>query len=112
MKLPGKHQFGDIGDKRGTIVEKGATAERMQFLKALLEHNGFEVLVTEERRKKEDDPVTYTVGVTDLIFNPTIWIYGRRLKTPDGHIVTQEYWFGNTEQTKPQYWNKRFGFKE
>jgi len=111
MKLPGKHQFGDIGDKRGTIVEKGVSAERMEFLKSLLEHNGFEVLVAEDRRKKEEDPVTYTIGVTDLIFNPTIWIYGRKLKTPDGRIVTQDYWFQKNTETNPQYWKERFGYK-
>ena len=111
MKLPGKHQFGDIGDRRGTIVEKGVSAERMEFLKKLLEHNGFEVLVAEDRRKKEDDPVTYTVGVTDLIFNPTIWIYARKLRTPDGKIVTQSYWFQEDEDTSPQYWKKRFGYR-
>ncbi len=109
MKLPGKHQFGDIGDRRGTIVEKGVSAERMEFLKKLLEHNGFEVLVAEDRRKKEDDPVTYTVGVTDLIFNPTIWIYARKLRTPDGKIVTQSYWFQEADDTSPQYWKERFG---
>ncbi len=110
MKLPGKHQFGEIDGKRGTIVEKGASEERMQFLKTLLEYNGFEVLIQEERRKSEEDPVTYTVGVTDLIFNPTIWIYERKLKTPDGKIVTQAYWFQESEDTNPQYWKKRFGY--
>ncbi len=110
MKLPGKHQFGDIGDKRGTIVEKGASKERMEFLKALLEHNGFEVLVAEEKRRNEEDPVTYIVGVTDLVFNPTIWIYERKLKTLDGKRVTQAYWFQETEDTSPQYWKRRFGY--
>jgi hypothetical protein len=37
-------------------------------------------------------PETFTVGVTDYTFNPTNAIYGRALKTPDGHIVTAAYW--------------------
>ena len=37
-------------------------------------------------------PSTYTVGVTDVTFNPTNAIFGRILKTPDGHVVTQAYW--------------------
>lgn len=37
-------------------------------------------------------PETYTVGVTDLTFNPTNAIFGRILRTPEGHIVTLAYW--------------------
>ena len=37
-------------------------------------------------------PDTYTVGVTDYTFNTTNAIYGRALKTPDGHVVTMAYW--------------------
>lgn len=37
-------------------------------------------------------PTTYTVGVTDVTFNPTNAIFGRILKTPDGHVVTAAYW--------------------
>jgi hypothetical protein len=35
---------------------------------------------------------TFTVGVTDTMFNPTNAIFGRLLKTRDGHIVTLAYW--------------------
>ena len=38
-------------------------------------------------------PETFTVGVTNLAFNPTNAIFGRLLKTKDGHIVTQAYWY-------------------
>lgn len=37
-------------------------------------------------------PSTYTVGVTDLTFNPINAIFGRILKTKDNRIVTQAYW--------------------
>ncbi len=42
-------------------------------------------------------PSTYTVGVTDLRFNPTNAVFGRSLHTPDGHVVTLAYW--NQEDT-------------
>jgi len=37
-------------------------------------------------------PETFTVGVTDMMFNPINAIFGRLLKTPDGHTVTLAYW--------------------
>jgi len=40
-----------------------------------------------------------------MVFNPTIWVFQRKLKTFDGHKVTQDYWNQRTEDTKPQYWN-------
>lgn len=104
MVLEGKHSFGSIGDTRVTFVEKGVDENRRDFLKELLEHNGFEVIIDEEKRKTEDDPQLYTVAVTDMVFNPTIWVFQRRLKTKDGRIVSQDYWLQKTEETKPQYW--------
>lgn len=105
MALAGKHQFGAIGDQRVTFVEKKIEQDRMEFLKKLLEVNDFEVVIQEEKRKSEEDPQLYTVAVTDMVFNPTVYVFQRRLKTMDGrHIVTQDYWNQVTEETKPQYW--------
>jgi len=105
MSLAGKHQFGAIGDQRVTFVEKKIEKERMEFLTKLLEVNDFEVVIQEEKRKSEEDPQLYTVAVTDMVFNPTIYVFQRRLKTIDGkHIVTQDYWNQVTEETNPQYW--------
>jgi len=104
MGLAGKHLFGSIEDTRVTFVEKKIEEDRKNFLKKLLEHNGFEVLIQEEKRKTEEEPQLYTVAVTDMVFNPTVWIFQRILKTFDGHKVTQDYWNQRTEDTKPQYW--------
>ena len=104
MGLAGKHTFGSIEETRVTFVEKKTDENRRDFLKKILEHNGFEVLIEEEKRKTEEDPQLYTVAVTDMIFNPTIWVFERRLKTLDGHILTQDYWNQVSEDTKPQYW--------
>ena len=102
--LDGKHSFGSIGETRVTFVEKGVDQDRVDFLKKLLEHNGFEVILEEEKKKAEEDSQLYTVAVTDMVFNPTIWIFERKMRTLDGHKVTQDYWFQRTEETKPQYW--------
>ena len=40
----------------------------------------------------EIPPASFTVGVTDVTFNPTNAIFGRLLKAPRGHIVTLAYW--------------------
>lgn len=97
--------FGAIGEQRVTFVEKKIDGKRLEFLKKLLEVNGFEVIVNEEKRKSEEEPQLYTIGVTDMVFNPTVYIFQRRLKTLDGkHIVNQDYWNQRSDEAKPQYW--------
>lgn len=97
--------FGSIEETRVTFVEKGVSENRKEFLKKLLEHNGFEVIVEEDKRKTEEDPQLYTVAVTDMVFNPTIWVYHRKLKTFDGRKVNQDYWEQRSDDTNPHYWN-------
>jgi len=104
MALTGKHSFGSIGETRVTFVEKKVEENRRDFLKKLLEHNGFEVIIEEEKRKTEEEPQLYTVAVTDMVFNPTIWVYERKMKTFDGHKVTPDYWEQRSTETNPHYW--------
>jgi hypothetical protein len=104
MTLSGKHLFGSIDETRVTFVEKKVDASRIDFLKKILEHNNFEVIIQEEKRRSEEDPQLYSLGVTDMVFNPTIYIFQRRLLTLDGKKMTQDYWFQRTEDAKPQYW--------
>ena len=104
MPLAGKHMFGSIEETRVTFVQKGVTKERSVFLKKLLEHNGFEVIIGEDKIKVEGDPQLYTVGVTDMVFNPTVYIFQRKLKTFDGKKMTQDYWFQRSEEANPRYW--------
>lgn len=106
MALAGKHQFGSIGEQRVTFIEKKIEEARKDFLIRLLEFNGFELVIQEDKRKSEEEPQLYTVGVTDMTFHPTIWVFERRLITLDGkHRVNQDYWNQISEDTKPQYWN-------
>jgi hypothetical protein len=104
MALEGKHVFGSIGETRVTFVEKKIGEERMNFLKTLLEHNGFEVITEELKRKSEEEPQLYNLGVTDMVFNPTIWVFERKLKTLDGKKVNQDYWYQRETDDRPQYW--------
>jgi hypothetical protein len=104
MSFSGKHIFGELNGTRVTFVEKAVSEERMNFLKNLLEFNGHTVIVEEEKKANEDDATKYTVAVTDVVFNPVIAVYERLLKLPDGRIVTPDYWFQKTSDTKPQYW--------
>lgn len=104
MTLQGKHAFGSIGETRVTFVEKKIDEDRKDFLKKLLEHNGYEVVVQEEKRKSEEEPQLYTLGVTDMVFNPTIDIFQRKMKTFDGKKVTQDYWFQRATDANPRYW--------
>lgn len=107
MGLGGKHLFGDIDGQRVTFVEKKIEEDRMAFLKKLLEHNGFEVIVQEEKKANEEDPQLYTVAVTDMVFNPTIWVYQRKLRTFDDRKVTPDYWHQRSEDARPQYWRTK-----
>lgn len=106
MAFSGKHVFGKLNktdDNIVSFVEKKIPKARMEFLKALLEHNGYEVLIQEISPKKEEDPTLYNVAVTDLVFNPTTYVYQRRLLTLDGRKVTPAYWNQETDDTEPQY---------
>ncbi len=105
MSMPIKHLTGKIGDKLLTFVEKEASEERKNFLKGLLEFNGFEVII-EENTAKEGENTSYIVAVTDLIFNPVIWVYDRNLKTPEGNIVNEDYWMQINQDFKPQYYER------
>jgi hypothetical protein len=111
MALNKNHEFEELDGVRCGIVEKNVTPERVAFLKALLELNDYSVITVPTPAPKavpvpppkEGEvaaaapppppvPETFTVGVTDYTFNPINAIFGRLLKTKNGHIVTLAYW--------------------
>lgn len=102
--LAGKHTFGAIEEQRITFIEKKILKDRLDFLVTLLEHNGLETIIKEEKRKTEEDPQLYTLAVTDMTFNPTIAVYQRKLKTLEGKIVNQNYWEQKETDGNPNYW--------
>ena len=99
-----KHLITEIDGKRCTLIESGVSEERMKFLHDVLSHNKLEVLVKEEVQAEGTGPVLYTVGVTDIVFNPVYAIYERKLLRPDGELVTPAWWRQLEGDTRGQYW--------
>jgi hypothetical protein len=112
MAINKNHEFEELNGVKCGIVEKNASPERLAFLKDLLETNDYTVVAVPSPPPKAAPapkpvegetapaatplptlPETFTVGVTDYTFNPINAIFGRMLKTKNGHIVTQAYWY-------------------
>ena len=120
----GKHIEKEINETRVRVVEDNATTERVEFLQKLLEHNGYTVLTEENVPKPPPPPKplaegeeaappapqeplipTWTIGVTQITFNPVLMVYNRALKTFDGKKVTPDYWNQVSEKAEPNYWD-------
>ena len=115
MAINKNHEFEELNGVKCGIVEKNAGPERVAFLKSILEFNRYVVIVVPSPPPKSvlptpvpatgilpeapAAPETFTIGVTDYTFNPINAIFGRLLKTPDGHIVTQAYWNQKEEKS-------------
>ena len=54
----------------------------------------------------------YTIGVTDLLFNPVFAVYECQLKTREGGIVTPGYWKQECTECDPRYWIRRKGARK
>ena len=95
-----KYNISEIEGVRCKIIESGISESRMTFLKDLLEFNKFEVKIN----KDKDSENKFTLGVTDILFNPVFAVYDRILKTTDGHRVSPAYWNQDTTVCDPHYW--------
>ena len=121
MAINKNHEFEELNGVKCGIVEKDVSPERMQFIKRLLEHNKYTVVVVPSPAPKAapapkpaeraeplppaplpSAPETFTVGVTDYTFNPINAIFGRILKTPEGFVVTQAYWYQKENSGKDE----------
>ena len=101
----GKHIIEALDGVRCTLVESGISAERADFLKNLLEFNGYQVKVV-----PNGEEGNFKLGVTDVVFHAVIEVYKRKLKTPNGRIVTPAYWLQMTDQQterEVEYWKVR-----
>ena len=119
----GKHIVKEMDNVLCTVVESGISIERMNFLKGLLEFNKFEVKTEKDEAKVKTDPKgeaevkaegkiapqvdTYTIGVTDLVFNPMIAVYENSLHKPIGEKVSPAYWNQQTERVDLPYYDYR-----
>lgn len=104
MGLTSKHTVEEINGTRCSVVEKEITTERVAFLKDILETNKLVVEVAEVAAKEEGTPSTFTLGVTNIGFNPTIAVYEMVLKTRDGKSVSPDYWNQKTTEIVDEYW--------
>lgn len=102
----GKHITQEIAGVYCTLVESGITAGRCNFLKGILEFNGFDVKM-EEKPGTEEQTATCTIGVTDLVFNPVIAIYEQSLNRPGGGKVSPRYWEQQPEVDSLPYFDYR-----
>ncbi|RLD23119.1 MAG: hypothetical protein DRI71_06105 [Bacteroidetes bacterium] len=100
----GKHTEKEINEVRCRVVETGIEKARVDFLKPLLEFNGYEVQVEELKQKNEEDPITFILGVTDITFSAVLAVYKFELKTPDGRKVSPAYWNEWSDDTRPEYY--------
>lgn len=120
MAINKNHEFEELNGIKCAIVERNVSKERTGFLNQLLQYNQYTVVViptptlpakavpakpapaTASANQENvsatpvpppaPQPETFTVGVTDVTFNPINAIFGRLLKAPGGHIVTLAYW--------------------
>jgi len=104
----GKHIVDEIDGVRCTIVEKDINQQRLEFLKELLEYNHYDVKTQlQEATEGQTEPL-FTIGVTDILFNPVVDVYKRRLRTKSGHRVTPAYWLQLSDketEKEVNYWS-------
>src|ERR1700733_9300277 len=114
MAINQNHLFEELNGVKCAVVEKNVAAGRVEFLRGILEFNGFSVVVVPSPPPKVASapapaapapapaapaPETFTVGVTDVMFNAVNAIFGRLLKAPGGQVVTLAYW--KQQENKP-----------
>jgi hypothetical protein len=121
MAINQNHVCEELNGVKCAIVEKNVRKERVDFLKEILAYNGFNMIVVPSPPPKATPqaapikppeetvsaplpllPETFTVGVTNLTFNPINAIFGRLLKTPDGHVVTLSYWLQKEKESRDE----------
>ena len=107
-----KHLVGEIDGVRCTIIESGISLERVAFLRDLLEFNNLEVREKDEPSETPGEESKYTIGVTNLLFNPVFAIYERQMKTREGSAVTPGYWKQECSECDPRYWVRRKGARK
>jgi hypothetical protein len=117
MAINKNHEFEELNGIKCCIVEKAISMERVNFIKPLLEGNGYTVVVigiipkapapapvaegeTPAPPPPPAEPTQFTVGVTDMSFNTINAIFGRFLRTREGKVVTLAYWQQQDEESK------------
>ena len=109
MAINKNHEFEELNGIKCCIVEKAVSMDRVNFIKPLLEGNGYTVVVSGIIPKAPApspvaegetpapipppiEPTEFTIGVTDMCYNTINAIFGRFLRTREGKVVTLAYW--------------------
>jgi hypothetical protein len=109
MAINANHPFEELDGRRCAVVERNVPPARVEFIRYILEGNGYTVVVVPSPPPKTapapkpvegeappppapEPPPTFTVGVTDVTFNTVNAIFGRLLRSPEGRVVTLAYW--------------------
>jgi hypothetical protein len=127
MAINQNHTSEELNGIKCAVVEKNVSADRAAFLKQLLEYNQYHVEIAASPAPKAvpvkplaegevapapppPAPETFTVGVTNMMFNPINAIFGRLLHAADGHVVTQAYWYQKEKSSHDEipYYEKKY----
>ena len=100
MAISPYHTVEELEGQRCSIIEKGISSERAEYITAILSASKQTVVDVKDSEGK------HTVGVTDITFNCLHALYGRRLKLADGHLVTPSIWT-NEKANVGFYWENR-----
>jgi len=109
MAINTNHPFEELDGRRCAVVERNVSPAKIEFIRYILEGNGYTVVVAPSPPPKDAPaaapaegegtlepvpapPATFTVGVTDVTFNTVNAIFGRLLRSPEGRVVTMAYW--------------------
>ncbi len=114
MAINKNHEFEELDGIKCGIVERNISHIRAEFLKDILEENGYTAVIAKapppkaaksvttdssDENANSDTPELFTLGVTDVTFNTVNAIFGRLLRTKDNKVVTLSYW--NQKETEP-----------
>ncbi|MBI2966448.1 MAG: hypothetical protein HYY40_01365 [Bacteroidetes bacterium] len=122
------HTVEEFDGVKCSVVEKDIPAGKVDFLKALLEANGYKVLIkkTEVKPVKPATPQvtvtatatateippspqlpqTFTLGVTDITFNLIMEVYEKNLKAPEGRVISPHFWETGRHLHEDFYWSR------
>ena len=100
MAINPYHTVEELDGIRCSVIEKGISPERAEFIKGILEASNQKVVEVIDAEGR------HTIGVTDITFNCLYALYGRRLKTTDGRLVTPSIWT-NEKVNEGFYWENR-----
>jgi len=100
MAISPYHTVDELNGIRCSIIEKGISQARAAFIKSILEASNQKVIEVTDAEGR------HIIGVTDITFNCLYALYGRRLKTTDGRLVTPSIWI-NEKVNVGFYWENR-----